>query len=243
MEGIWRQAKDDFEEASARVAKSLHANLQEIEEATWAQNQALKALKKAEEDICKTIEEKISQLTADEMRAIRDRVDRELRELWRDTEVSRFIQKGGDEIQLRLYGDFLLVNLLVREGRYPEALKVVEQVRDRDGLKTRPGALDQAEMLTFYTPNTLRRKIVLAEYIAKAKLRSSAPLALAIDFRDHRDELAPIWAQVKLDPSLAQEDPTGLILEPIGQLDWDGCNRARAKDSAGFLAFSPLEPR
>jgi hypothetical protein len=141
-----------------------------------------------------------------------------------------------DPEQIRLYGDFLCLLTMNREGRYEEVLKFLAQVGGRHDLTVRPGG-DWGEESTYFSRQSLRNKMAVLGYTARVTARADSAadvFRLAAEFLDDRPALLPHQNLVG--------DPTVIILDRLAEqaerlpLDAPAAERRKALDDVTQLA-------
>lgn len=167
-------------------------------------------------------------ITADEMRKLRDKVSSLIQDyktapqrtlfLLKDrddqteSKFAYFTQKGWDHELLERFGAWLLIQALLLEGRYEEAMREVDSVYSRWDIAARDSRWDGADHGTYFTRETQDNLFVLLRFISLANT--------GFETRAEALSAAEEFARVR---SLLS-DETSLLGDPAPELlSYTGC--------------------
>lgn len=185
MGKIWEQNEAGLANAAynATLLKHAQASTKDEDPAKHPDNDVRELAKNL---TAAQVLEKIGALSSDELRC------------------ARFVLRGKDIEQVRLYGDFLYLWCLVREKQYEQVVKVAKTIFSKRPLKFKGVTDDWTVNSTYYSKEALGNMICLCEYQAKAKSlppHSEEVSKLAANFLDHHSGLRPLLRVPSVDPT------------------------------------------
>jgi hypothetical protein len=123
------------------------------------------------------------------------------------------LQEGTDPENLALFGEFMYVLKLRKDGKNEKIVETVEAIRKHDPLRVEAATMDEFEDSTYYTKPTLRCMITLIDYGAKAETLRDEPGKLLPVLAD----LLDTWPILQYHTGLAG-DPKTRLLALVGRL-------------------------